>query len=229
MGRVMILLSGETETASAMNNEEEYVYLFTNPCMPEYVKVGRTNDIKQRLSSLYKETCLPLPFECYAHIVVKPNSKLNASIVEKNLHTILAKSLTKNKEFFKTTPDEVLEFFQCIVEMNKSLKLVMGDGSSNKKKGERTTFKMLEIKQGEELVHKTKKDCKCIVQNDNNSVLYNGEETTLSAIASNLANGKPMNGYEHFVCPASEFPNETLWDRRKRLEKERLEMKKATK
>ena len=39
------------------------VYVLSNPAMPDIVKIGKTRDINQRLSSLYS-TGVPLPFKC---------------------------------------------------------------------------------------------------------------------------------------------------------------------
>lgn len=52
------------------DNKIEYVYVLTNPAMPEYVKVGRTNNIERRIKDLSKDTSVPLPFECYAYLCV---------------------------------------------------------------------------------------------------------------------------------------------------------------
>lgn len=44
------------------DNKIEYVYVLTNPAMPEYVKVGRTNNIERRIKDLSKDTSVPLPY-----------------------------------------------------------------------------------------------------------------------------------------------------------------------
>lgn len=203
-----------------MSDKVEYVYILTNPAMPEFVKVGITNNIERRKKDLYKKTCVPLPFECFAHIVVKPTSKVSAATLEKNLHKLLSKSITQNKEFFRTSTSEVLEFFQSFVETNPALELVMGDGKSKKakKRNAPTTFEMLQIQEGAELVYKSDSSIRCKVVNDKNTVLYNGEHTTLSAIAMKQNGGKPVNGFDLFIYSASDHPNETLSERRVRLE-----------
>lgn len=58
------------------DNKIEYVYVLTNPAMPEYVKVGRTNNIERRIKDLSKDTSVPLPFECYAYLCVYGGEKL---------------------------------------------------------------------------------------------------------------------------------------------------------
>lgn len=199
---------------------EEYVYLLTNPCMPEYVKVGRTDNIERRLGELSKDTSVPVPFSCFAYIVIKSGHKVTAASIEKNLHRLLAESMQKNKEFFKTSPGKVLDFFQSIVEINPALKLVICNDSVSskieKKRGKPTTFEMLKIPVGAELVYKANSDIRCYVTNDKNGVSYNGKETTVSWIACEIEK-LSVNGYDRFVYPASEFPEETLWERRCRL------------
>ena len=58
----------------------EIVYILTNPAFPDYIKIGRTTNLKQRLLSL-DSTSLPLPFECYYAAKVDDSKK-----VEKLLH-----------------------------------------------------------------------------------------------------------------------------------------------
>lgn len=58
------------------DNKIEYVYVLTNPAMPEYVKVGRTNNIERRIKDLSKDTSVPLPFECYAYLCVYGGGRL---------------------------------------------------------------------------------------------------------------------------------------------------------
>ena len=58
----------------------EIVYILTNPAFPDYIKIGRTTNLKQRLLSL-DNTALPLPFECYYAVEVNDSKK-----VEKLLH-----------------------------------------------------------------------------------------------------------------------------------------------
>lgn len=198
---------------------EEYVYLLTNPCMPEYVKVGRTTNLKERLSSLSRDTSVPVPFSLYAYITIKNGHKVTSASIEKNLHRFLAASMQKNKEFFKTTPDKVLEFFKGVVEINPSLKLVVCNENKNKlpakSKAVQTTFALLGIPVGSVLVHKDDSSIWCKVADDKNQVIYKNKPTTLSAICRELM-GHNANGYLYFTLEGS---SETLIDRKVRLGK----------
>lgn len=214
MGRVMILLSGETETAGAMNNEEEYVYLLTNPCMPEYVKVGRTNDIERRLKDLSKPTAIAEPFECYSYLTVR-GDKPNADQIEKALHFFLSREFKQSKEYFIASVSEVEKYFKHIETINPRIKYSLYNIDKKKKRSSQTTFKMLKIEPNTVLVYKQNSSISCIVQDEKNKVLYNGQTTTLSNIASTDF-GRPVNGFEYFMISGE---SETLWERRKRLEK----------
>ena len=199
-----------------MSDKVEYVYLFTNPAMPDYVKVGKTNNIKNRLNGLYKETCLPLRFECYAHIVINPHSGVDATTIESNLHHLLEKSITKNKEFFKTDKEEVLDFFRTFVKTNPKLKLVMGAGTdkSTKKKAGPTTFELLDIPIGSILVYTGDSSKVCEVADAKNQVVYEGQNYSLSDLACRLC-GYRVSGYQRFT-----FGDELLADRKRRLHPE---------
>ena len=77
------------------------IYVLTNPAMPDLVKIGKTTNLDQRLSSLYG-TGVPLPFECiYAKEVEDMDyveSKLHAAFESKRLHA--------RREFFKILEEE---------------------------------------------------------------------------------------------------------------------------
>jgi len=49
---------------------KEIIYVLTNSAMEGYVKIGRTTNLDQRLSSL-DNTSVPLPFECVFAIEVE--------------------------------------------------------------------------------------------------------------------------------------------------------------
>ena len=75
----------------------EYVYVLTNPAMPDLVKVGRTtNDPHQRVANLSAATGVPLPFEL--ELVIKV---ADATVYESALHNLLEGSrVNPKREFF---------------------------------------------------------------------------------------------------------------------------------
>ena len=60
---------------------KEIIYVLTNSAMEGYVKIGRTTNLDQRLSSL-DNTSVPLPFECVFAIEVE-QGQCEADIIVK--------------------------------------------------------------------------------------------------------------------------------------------------
>lgn len=188
----------------------EFVYIFTNPAMPDWIKVGRTNDVKRRRDEL-SGTSVPFPFECFAYLEVP--SKL-VSNVEKGLHDLLGRSFDKEKEFFKSSPDKVLDFFRNVRGYNPSFKLFEHpdlDAPLDKKKLPATNFQMLQIPVGAVLSFDRDDSVTCTVADSTNQVIFQGQRYALSALACELLHYS-VNGYRVFV-----FEGETLWERRLRL------------
>jgi hypothetical protein len=87
-------------------NEPNYVYLLSNSSLPDWVKIGRTNNLDRRLKELYN-TSIPTPFKLEESI--KTNNLQKAKIVEKSIHTLIdnlnpllrKETEAKNREFFK--------------------------------------------------------------------------------------------------------------------------------
>lgn len=85
----------------------QIVYILTNLAMPNYVKIGMTTNLSQRLLSL-DNTSLPLPFECFYASIVN-----DAKFVEKQLHKAFEDKRTrKNREFFEIAPERVVAALQ---------------------------------------------------------------------------------------------------------------------
>lgn len=82
-----------------------WVYVFSNPSIPDQVKIGFTfNNVEQRRSDLYN-TGNPTPFKTEYEILV-----INPQKVERKAHQILKKFRTnKNREFFSCTPNEAVD------------------------------------------------------------------------------------------------------------------------
>lgn len=201
-----------------MSDDVEFVYILTNPAMPDYVKVGITNDIERRIKDLSRPTAIAEPFECFGYLTVKGN-KPSAHDIETILHFFLSREFRQTKEYFVASVPEVEKCFKYIEIINPRIKYSLYK-STTKEKSRQTTFEMLRIPVGAELAFKTDDSIRCKVVDNKNTVLYNGEHTSLSAIAMKQNNGKPVNGFERFVYPASDHPKETLWKRRQRLQSE---------
>ena len=92
-----------------MSEKEGVIYILSNPAMPGLVKIGKTTNLDDRMSSLYS-TGVPVPFHCvYAKRVN------NYSEVEKKLHLGLrSKRENMNREFFRIAEEEVINFLELI-------------------------------------------------------------------------------------------------------------------
>jgi hypothetical protein len=86
-----------------MMDMAEIVCVLINEAMPGYAKIGRTDNLEQRIRSL-DNTSVPLPFECFYAARVN-----DAAFVEKQLHDAFADfRVRKNREYFEISPDRVV-------------------------------------------------------------------------------------------------------------------------
>lgn len=77
------------------------VYILTNECMPDTIKIGVTDVLEQRVKQL-DNSSVALPFQCYYAVEVD-----NASVIEKKLPEGLDDCrIRQNREFFNTTPEQ---------------------------------------------------------------------------------------------------------------------------
>lgn len=88
-----------------------WLYCFSNPAMPGYLKIGFSTDIPGRLKSMYS-TNVPMPFKCeFAKCVDKYRQK------EKMIHKILERYTDHNgirSEFFRCSEKEVRDLFELM-------------------------------------------------------------------------------------------------------------------
>lgn len=70
-----------------MEVKEGLIYILTNPSFPNYVKIGKTTDLQQRVRSLNNPTCLPFSFRVYATYKVESN----LDSVERAIHNLIDK------------------------------------------------------------------------------------------------------------------------------------------
>lgn len=83
----------------------EYVYVLSNPAMPDIVKVGRTNDVRRRMATSSSRTEVPLPFVLELAIEIDDAAKL-----ERALHSLLDGSrVNPRREFFQVDPEDLRE------------------------------------------------------------------------------------------------------------------------
>lgn len=89
--------------------KNEYVYLVSNEAMPNWVKIGKTHSLDQRLKDLYN-TSVPLPFKLIEYIKTKDSEE--ARTLEYCLHQIID---TINPDLRKNTEANRREFFNMSI------------------------------------------------------------------------------------------------------------------
>ena len=165
----------------------EVVYCLTNPAMVGYVKIGKTEDLSQRLKQL-DNTSTPLPFECIYAIEVNDSSK-----VEHLLHDAFADLRTRRtREFFEISPERVISAMQLtggrdVTPTDDTVEDQESQVALDKARTRRArfNFEMVGIHAGEILEFYSDPQVQCTVLGSN-KILFREEETTLSGAAVDL-------------------------------------------
>jgi hypothetical protein len=199
------------------------VYILKNESMPGYVKVGRTTDLKQRMSTL-DTTGVPLPFECYYARRVE-----DAAFVESHLHAAFQEQrVRKSREFFKVLPERV----KAALEIARGEEITVDEGSVvetqddlvslAKAKTKRPNFKfsmiesIADAKPGTVLIHASNPNATCTVYDDHN-VSFEGEVMSLTksagVVLKRLGLSDSIAGTDYWTLNGA-----TLWDLRNQAE-----------
>ena len=96
-----------------------YIYILTNEAFHKsnWVKIGYTENIDQRLKSLYN-TSVPTPFEVYATYEVPAST----GMADKSLHKLIQKlnpelRLSENREFFEIEPWDAYDILEAMAQI----------------------------------------------------------------------------------------------------------------
>lgn len=212
------------------------VYILTNPSMPDWVKIGFTDDenIEKRLRELNSSTAVPLSFRVYATLCVENPREIEQHVhalfdlIDDSLHSIEKNENGKKRvrEFFQVSPSKAYSVLERVAILNnnlENLKRIMPseeeqkeDDIAQKTRRTKMTFKNLNIPIGAELTYIYDKTKKCTVKDSKRTVEYDGKETSLSALAQKFSNSK----YKPQGTSYWEYDGETLLERRLRMEKE---------
>lgn len=197
----------------------EIVYILINEAMPGYAKIGRTDDLEQRIRSL-DNTSVPLPFECFYAARVN-----DAAFVEKQLHAAFADfRVRKNREYFEISPDRIVSALKigAIEEVTPGVDYVESADDQKALDKARTrrsafNFEMVKIPDGAELQFIRDENVTCKVVGAKR-VEFDGEITSLSAAASSALNRmglywKAVQGPMYWL-----YEGESLGERRYRFE-----------
>jgi hypothetical protein len=199
---------------------EEVIYILTNDAMPGVIKIGKTSaGIEQRIKDL-DNTSIPLPFQCF--YAAKVNK---GDIIEKKIHYIFGEQrVRKNREFFAVDPNRVKAAIELVAieEVTPQLQntLEEEDDKSLSKNERRSPmrFSLLQISQGAILKFARDENITCQVVDDKH-VLFEGKTTSLSSAASQLLK---RIGWRTIQVQGPLFwmyEDETLSERRDRIEK----------
>ena len=195
------------------------VYVLENPAMPGYIKLGKTENLRQRMQTLF-DTSVPVPFTCYYAARVADPDKVEKSLFE----AFGDKRAHPRREFFTVDPHRAAAVIK-LVELEDVTSQVQADISVGQEdtasvnraaaRAERFNFEMLGINVGEELVSVKGTDITCRVANQKPArVEFEREIMSLSAAAQKVLNSTwGVQGSQYWMHEGS-----TLQEIRERIE-----------
>lgn len=192
-----------------------YIYIMTNPCLKDMVKIGYATDVEARRKQL-STTALPYEYEVYAAYETSEN------LEDKKLHKMIDNlnpdlRITKNREFFVLSPEDAYELLESIATIsgtNEKLKRKkVAPIKAKKTKRPPVNFAKCNIPVGAELVFVEDSSVVAIVV-DERKVQYNDEITSLSAISDRIK-GYSTSGPSFFTYKGklvTDIAKETQWN-----------------
>jgi hypothetical protein len=183
------------------------VYILTNPSLDGWVKIGMStrNNIEDRLADLNSPANIPLSFRAYAIYEVEKPKEVEQhihnlfDIIDENLHAreTLASGRIREREFFRISPEKAFAVFKIVSQLRKdesALKLIAPNAEQIEEEqiAEQTSrrppfkFSMINMPVGTELHFIHDDSCVCITKDMNNKIEFEGEEYSLSALATKL-------------------------------------------
>ena len=203
------------------------IYVLTNEAMPGIVKIGSTSrTVKERMKDL-DTTPVPIPFALHYAIEIEDYENK-----EKLLHIAFAKDrIRKNREFFSISSESAraalmalggietdAELFSSIVD-EKGKESTGDEFSARVPRAPKSTFKLLKIKKGSELVFVRDSEIRCIVVDETNKVSYENSTYSISNLTLMILKNKygwkssNVTGYQYWT-----FEDELLGDIREELD-----------
>ncbi|MEP0962236.1 MAG: GIY-YIG nuclease family protein [Roseobacter sp.] len=161
------------------------VYVLTNPAFENYVKVGKTTNLEQRLRQR-DNTSVPLPFRCVYAVEVE-----NDAQVERLVHQAFADHRTRStREFFEIDPQRVIAALKLARGRDVTPKADIAEDEEGVKALEKATrkprktykFSDAGLKVGDTITYAQNDQITAQVISEK-KVLFEGEETSLSKSA----------------------------------------------
>lgn len=195
-----------------------YIYIMTNPCLQNMVKIGYATDVEERRKQL-STTALPYEYEIFA------TYETSGKLEDKKLHKLIDNlnpdlRVSKNREFFVMSPTEAYELLEAIAMISgsqdklKKTKFVTTTPAMQKTRRPAINFAQCHIPIGAELVYIDDTNVKVIVESDR-KVIYNNEITSLSALVCKLKGVNHINGPAYFTYNGrliTDIAEETQWN-----------------
>ena len=178
-----------------------YIYIMTNPCLQNMVKIGYATDVEERRKQL-STTALPYEYEVYA------TYETSGKLEDKKLHNLIDNlnpelRVSKNREFFVMSASEAYELLEAIAiisgsqdKLRKSKYVVIPNVQKAKRPA--INFAKCGIPVGAELVYIEDSSVKVIVESDR-KVAFNNEITSLSAVVCKIKGVKAIAGPSYFT------------------------------
>lgn len=171
-----------------------YIYIMTNPCLKDMVKIGYATNVEERRKQL-STTALPNDYEIFA------TYETSGKLEDKKLHKLIDNlnpdlRVSKNREFFVMSAEDAYELLEAIATISgsqnklKRRKSYVGSSVSKKTKNPPVNFAKCNIPVGAELVYVDDPSVRVTVATER-KVQYNDELTSLSAIVKELGGFKP--------------------------------------
>jgi hypothetical protein len=202
-----------------------YIYIMTNPCLHDMVKIGYATDVEERRKQL-STTALPTDYEIYA------TYETPGKLEDKKLHKLIDNlnpdlRVSKNREFFIMAPDDAYSLLDAIATISGTREKLQKatDKESNTNQGSQKTgaiqkslrpainFTKCNIPIGAQLIYVEDPNVTVTVVSDR-KVQYNDEITSLSALACRLKGWKAAQGPHFFTYNGKticEIAEETQW------------------
>ena len=194
-----------------------YIYIMTNPCLKDMVKIGYTTNVEKRRKEL-STTALPDEYEIFA------TYETSGNLEDKKLHKLIDNlnpdlRVSKNREFFVMSAEDAYELLESIAAISgsqdklKRVKTTTVSSDSKKTKKPPVNFVKCNIPMGAELVYVDDPNVRAMVVTER-KVQYNNELTSLSAIVQNIKGIQAAAGPSYFTYNGeivSEIAERTQW------------------
>lgn len=198
-----------------------YIYIMTNPCLHDMVKIGYATNVEIRRQQL-STTALPYEYEVYATYETAGN------LEDKKLHRLIDNlnpdlRVSRNREFFIMKPEDAYELLEAIAIISNTqdkLKKAHIDETVQPTQTRPQTLRRPPIDFfkcgfhiGDEFVCTEDSSIRVTVQ-DAHKVLYNNELTSLTGIMKALTGTPNIAGPSYFTYNGesiTDIANRTQW------------------